>query len=290
MSKANSRVYKVGKILDGIVVGTESKRPFFERKTDKPREKFPAGRQNTRIAAFLPDQSPYRENFFSNIDILLRESRNSEGKKRAISIPPPLLSFHGRRERKNRRKTGGRERERGPEPFGLGFSDLCLRPRPLFVPPPAKKRNEIGGRKGRGEGRMRRLEQKVQTPPVYVRMFRISRVNLTPEKLSPSNHVPLHPRFQDRPDTIFTRVRPAFSFQPANSRARRKGGREGISFTIGQFLCAGREGGRYGLIRFWTRVFFNRRFIVDQTLLILRIGGSEFLVRIFLERESCRQG
>lgn len=93
--------------------------------------------------------------------------------------------------------------------------------------------------------------------------------------LSRKSHAGKTLPFQPRPPpskigrTIHTPFLPAFVRLLAFSRPIRgqKKGREGISLTIGRFLCAGREGGRYGLIRFWTRVFFNKRLIVDQTLL-----------------------
>lgn len=165
---------------------------------------------------------------------------------------------------KNRWK---RERERGPEPFGLGFSDLCLRPRPLFVPPPAKKRRNKTGT----EGARRGTNEATRTESVDTTGIR----TYVPD-LSRKSHAGKTLPFQPRPPpskigrTIHTPFLPAFvrllAFsRPIRGPEEREGG--DLSHDRPVSLLGGRGGGRYGLIRFWTRVFFNRRLIVDQTLL-----------------------
>lgn len=171
--------------------------PFFQRKTDKPRVKFRAGRWNTRIVAFLTRSVvvQHRENFFSSIDILLRgelEGKEERRSSRRRSSPP-----------QRKRKTGWKgKREKDPGILWTGFSDLCLRPRLLFVfLLPAARREE-----GMEKGRMRRLEQKVFFPHcsrhpgihtyVEFRCTRISRVNLTPVEKKKNFLLPLF--FQQR--------------------------------------------------------------------------------------------
>lgn len=90
--------------------------PFFQRKTDKPRVKFRAGRWNTRIVAFLTRSVvvQHRENFFSSIDILLRgelEGKEERRSSRRRFFPP--------QRKEGKEKPGGKEKEkRTQESFG----------------------------------------------------------------------------------------------------------------------------------------------------------------------------
>ena len=111
-------------------------------------------------------------------------SRRTRRKRRAAIFEETLLPSPTER---RKRKTGWKgKREKDPGILWTGFSDLCLRPRLLFVfLLPAARREE-----GMEKGRMRRLEQKVFFPHcsrhpgihtyVEFRCTRISRVNLTP--------------------------------------------------------------------------------------------------------------
>lgn len=209
--------------------------PFFQRKTDKPRVKFRAGRWNTRIVAFLTRSVvvQHRENFFSSIDILLRgelEGKEERRSSRRRSSPP-----------QRKRKTGWKgKREKDPGILWTGFSDLCLRPRLLFVFLLPAARRDRGGME---KGRMRRLKQKVFFPhcsrhsgihtyvrgvPLHADISRKSHAG-GKKKLSPPSFLPttfvlplpriissLYPPFRIGQTVhthhFYSRVRPAFSF------------------------------------------------------------------------------
>ena len=85
-------------------------------------------------------------------------SRRTRRKRRAAIFEETLLPSPTER---RKRKTGWKgKREKDPGILWTGFSDLCLRPRLLFVfLLPAARREE-----GMEKGRMRRLEQKVFFP------------------------------------------------------------------------------------------------------------------------------
>lgn len=149
MLKTNCHVYKVYKNSES----TFDSAPFFERKTDKPREKFPAGRRNTRIVAF-PTRSVRTAKISSpSIDILLRDLEEPLEKKRAISSP---LS----QPKKGKKEKPVERREK--DPYQESFArDLAIYAsgHACFSFLLQQEEEERGGKGWRG--RMRRLEQKV---------------------------------------------------------------------------------------------------------------------------------
>lgn len=165
-------------------------------------------------------------------------SRRTRRKRRAAIFEETLLPSPTER---RKRKTGWKgKREKDPGILWTGFSDLCLRPRLLFVfLLPAARREE-----GMEKGRMRRLEQKVFFPhcsrhpgihtyvrgvPLHADISRKSHAGGKKKKLSPPSFLPttfvlplpriissLYPPFRIGQTVhthhFYSRVRPAFSF------------------------------------------------------------------------------
>lgn len=164
-------------------------------------------------------------------------SRRTRRKRRAAIFEETLLPSPTER---RKRKTGWKgKREKDPGILWTGFSDLCLRPRLLFVfLLPAARREE-----GMEKGRMRRLEQKVFFPhcsrhpihtyvrgvPLHADISRKSHAGGKKRKLSSSSFLPTtfvlplpgiisspYPPFRIGQTVhthhFYSRVRPAFSF------------------------------------------------------------------------------
>lgn len=154
-------------------------------------------------------------------------SRRTRRKRRAAIFEETLLPSPTER---RKRKTGWKgKREKDPGILWTGFSDLCLRPRLLFVFLLPAARRDRGGRGWKWDG-WDDSNRKCSSPTVvdtpYIRTYvefrctRISRVNLTPGGkkktlllLFSSNNVRALPppyyllplsRFQDRPDRPYT--------------------------------------------------------------------------------------
>lgn len=209
-------------------------------------------------------------------------SRRTRRKRRAAIFEETLLPSPTER---RKRKTGWKgKREKDPGILWTGFSDLCLRPRLLFVFLLLAARRDRGG-DGKGTDETTRTESVLpslqQTPrytyvrgvPLHADISRKSHAG-GKKKLSPPSFLPttfvlplpriissLYPPFRIGQTVhthhFYSRVRPAFSFQPAISQANSRGpeegrGERGISLTID---LVGRE------VRFLGTSVFNRRLI-----------------------------
>lgn len=159
--------------------------PFFQRKTDKPRVKFRAGRWNTRIVAFLTRSVvvQHRENFFSSIDILLRGELEGKEERRSSRrrFSPP-------QRKEGKEKPGGKEKEkRTQESFGRDLA-IYASGHACFSFSFFQRQEERRGwkRDGWDDSNRKCSSPTVVDTPVYIRTYvefrctRISRVNLTP--------------------------------------------------------------------------------------------------------------